>query len=213
MESDLLARIWQAVAQGQHQVAPRVVEQALGLGVPPGLILSEALLKAMDQLGEEFSRGIVFVPELLVAARAMKACLRVLAPLLTEESSPSRGTCVLGTVEGDLHDIGKTLVGIMLEGSGFRVIDLGVDVAAHTFVEAVEAHRPQLLGLSCLLSTTMPAMDRTLRALEAHRVRDRVKVMVGGAVVTPEFCARIGADGYAPDAGGAARLARELVGS
>jgi 5-methyltetrahydrofolate--homocysteine methyltransferase len=165
----------------------------------------------MDRVGADFKSGDLFVPEVLIAARAMRAGMDILRPLLAESDVPSAGKIVLGTVAGDLHDIGKNLVAMMLEGGGFDIVDLGIDIAPEKFVEAVKTEQADLVGMSALLTTTMPSMEKIIDALKAAGVRDSVKVMIGGAPVTQDYADRIGADGYAPDAASAVDLARALV--
>jgi len=187
------------------------VQQALDQGMGPGEILSDTLMPGMDQVGQDFKAGELFVPEVLMAAQAMKAGLSVLRPLLTESDAMYVGTCVIGTVEGDLHDIGKNLVGMMLEGASFEVVDLGAGVNPGAFVDAVRERHPKLVGMSALLTTTMVNMKATIDALEEAGLRDTVKVMVGGAPVTEVFAQQIGADGYASDAASAVEIARSLI--
>jgi 5-methyltetrahydrofolate--homocysteine methyltransferase len=175
-------------------------------------VLKGGLLTGMDQVGVDFRAGELFVPEVLIAARAMHAGMDLLRPLLAEGEVPSSGKVVLGTVKGDLHDIGKNLVGMMLEGGGFEIVDLGTDVPPEKFAEAVRTEQPALVGMSALLTTTMPSMKDTIEALEDTGVREQVRVMIGGAPVTRAFSDEIGADGYAPDAASAVELARSLVG-
>ena len=172
-------------------------------------ILNEGLIAAMDEVGSRFSDGDLFVPEMLMAAQAMKAGLEVVKPHLADGATESRGTIVIGTVKGDLHDIGKNLVAMMMEGGGFEVIDLGVDVDAEKFVEAAKEHNAGVIGLSALLTTTMPAMQATIKAVKEAGLN--VKTMVGGAPVTEDFAASIGADGYSADAPGAVEMARKLI--
>ncbi len=191
--------------------ARRLAEESLAAGLDPQAILAGALVPAMTVVGDRFERGEYFVPDLLVAARAMKAAFEPLRPLLARSGARPAGTVAIGTVKGDLHDIGKNLVAAMLEGGGFEVIDLGADVAPARFVEEVAAGRAGLVALSALLSTTLPAMKDTIEALQAAGLRGRVRVMVGGAPVTEAFARSIGADGYADNAGGAVRLAHRLV--
>ena len=194
--------------------APKVkelVQAALDEGVEPTEILNDALIVGMSEIGVLFKNNEVYVPEVLIAARAMKAGMEIIKPLLVEKDVKPIGTVVVGTVKGDLHDIGKNLVGMMLEGAGFNVIDLGIDVSPEKFVEAVKKNDAQCIGLSALLTTTMPSMKETIEAFKAAGLRDQVKIMVGGAPVTQNFADEIGADGYAPDAASAAELAKELV--
>ena len=195
--------------------APGVVastKAALAEGLSALQVLNEGLLPGMDRVGRDFRDGELFIPEVIVAARAMHAGLELLKPLLAAGASTSAHKIVIGTVQGDLHDIGKKLVGIMMQGAGFEVIDLGHDVSPERFVQAVREHEPALIGLSALLSTTMPMMKATLDALRAADLHDRVKVMVGGAPVNQAWADEIGAHGYAPDAVSAVDCARRLVG-
>ncbi len=200
----------QAVIEGNAAAVESGVEAALEAGTAPERLLYDVLIPAMGEVGALYEAGEFFVPEMLVAAHAMKAGLAILRPKLAGTSVQTRGVVVLGTVQGDLHDIGKNLVGLMLEGAGFEVRDLGVDVAPERFVAAVEDN-VQIVGLSALLTTTMPAMKASLEALVEAGLRDRVKVMVGGAPVTQSYADEIGADGYAPDAASAVRLAKSLL--
>jgi len=180
----------------------------LSQGADAKALVSECLIPAMDEVGRRFANNDYFVPELLISARAMRSALELLRPRLAQGDATLTGTAVVGTVKGDLHDIGKGLVTAMLEGGGFTVIDLGIDVPADVFVQAVRQHRPQVLCLSALLTTTMPAMRDVIAALSANDLRDQVKILVGGAPVTQRFADDIGADGYASDAPSAAAMAR-----
>ncbi len=209
----MLNEIREAVLQGDMEAAREGTERALAHGIAPGEVLNKALVAAMDVVGEEYESGIRFIPEMLISAEAMKSAMAVLRPALLGAGIEPRGRMVLGTVEGDLHDIGKDLVGMMLEGAGFEVIDLGVEVSAPQFVDAVRQHRPNLVGMSALLTTTMVYMPVVIAALKEAGLRDGVKIMVGGAPVTQEFAVEIGADGYAPDAASAVKLASLLVGN
>ena len=206
-----LTPIKQAVIEGDDKQVVDLTRRALDEGHSAESVLNDALIVGMGEVGTLFEQGEYFVPELLLSARAMQAAMEVLRPLLSASSYQPLGKVVMGTVQGDLHDIGKKLVTMMLEGSGFEVIDLGTDVAPARFVEIVEESGAQIVGLSALLTTTLPAMEATVSALrEAGPVR--VKVMIGGAPVTSAFASSIGADGYAPDASSAVALARRLVG-
>jgi len=206
-----LTTLKQAVIEGDDKQVADLARRALDEGLSAETILNDALIVGMGEVGELFEQGEYFVPELLLSARAMQAAMEVLRPLLSASSYEPLGKVVMGTVQGDLHDIGKKLVAMMLEGSGFEVIDLGTDVPPARFVETVEESGAQVVGLSALLTTTLPAMEATVSALrEAGPVR--VKVMIGGAPVTSAFAQSIGADGYAPDASSAVALARRLVG-
>ena len=206
-----LTTIKQAVIEGDDKQVATLTRRALDEGHSAESILNHALIVGMGEVGELFEQGEYFVPELLLSARAMQSAMEVLRPLLSASSYEPLGKVVMGTVQGDLHDIGKKLVAMMLEGSGFEVIDLGTDVAPERFVETVEESGAQVVGLSALLTTTLPAMEATVSALrEAGPVK--VKVMIGGAPVTSAFASSIGADGYAADASSAVALARRLVG-
>jgi 5-methyltetrahydrofolate--homocysteine methyltransferase len=207
----MLNEIRDAVLQGDLDAAREGTERALAAGVAPAEILNKALISAMDEVGQEYESGIRFIPEMLVSAEAMKSAMAILRPALTSAGVLPRGRIVLGTVEGDLHDIGKDLVGMMLEGAGFQVIDLGVEVTAQRFVEAVREHRPDLVGMSALLTTTMIHMPEVIAALRESGLRSSVKVMVGGAPVTEDYALEIGADGFAEDAAGVVKLAVRLV--
>lgn len=207
--ADMLA-IAKAVEGGRKKIVDQLVKEALNEGVKAETILNEGLVVGMTNLGEMFKNGEVYVPEVLVAARAMKAGTDILKPLLLNENVQSLGKVAIGTVQGDLHDIGKNLVGMMLEGSGFEVIDLGVDVAPEKFVEAVK-NGAQAIGMSALLTTTMPMMKAVIDMLKAEDLRDQVKVLIGGAPITQEYADQIGADGYSTDAASAADLAKKLI--
>jgi 5-methyltetrahydrofolate--homocysteine methyltransferase len=207
----MLDSIYRRVIEGDAPGVAEGVQQALEAGHEPVEILNQAMIAAMAEVGRRFECQEFFVPEMLIAARAMKEGLAILRPCLVETGIEPVGKVVLGTVKGDLHDIGKNLVGMMLEGAGFEVIDLGVDVPAERFVEAVRENHGNFVGLSALLTTTMPAMGEVIEALEEDGVRDLVKVMVGGAPVTQEFADEIGADLYAPDAASAAGRAKALL--
>jgi 5-methyltetrahydrofolate--homocysteine methyltransferase len=201
----------QSVIDGDASSAPSLVKQAMEAGLPPEQILNEGLISAMAQVGKLFEEGEFFVPEMLIAARAMKAGLGLLRPSLAAANVKAVGKVVLGTVQGDLHDIGKNLVAIMLEGAGFEIVDLGTDVPPQKFADAVKQHQPQIVGLSALLTTTMPKMKDTIQTLKQVGVRDQVKVMIGGAPVTDKYASDIGADLYAPDASSAATRAKQLL--
>jgi 5-methyltetrahydrofolate--homocysteine methyltransferase len=209
--SDVLAKLAQAVIEGDREVTPGLTQQALDQGLDPGVILNEGLMPGMAHVGEAFRSGDMFVPEVLLAARAMQASMDLLRPLLVETNAKMAGKIVIGTVKGDLHDIGKNLVAMMCEGAGFEVTDLGRDVDPARFVEAVKEVSAEIVAMSALLTTTMRSMELTIKALQEAGLRDQIKVMVGGAPVTQEFADQIGADGYAPNAAAAADLAKNLV--
>jgi 5-methyltetrahydrofolate--homocysteine methyltransferase len=209
----LLDVLYEAIVAGQREPAADAVRAALEAGLPPARILDEGMIEAMAEVGQQFEEGDCYVPEMMLAARAMQQALDILKPVLQAGDARTAGRVVIGTVEGDMHDIGKNLVIIMLEGAGFEVVDLGVDVKAERFVEAVRGTGCNLLALSALLTTTMPRMKGVLDALAGAGLREQVKVLVGGAPLSPEYAVSIGADGYAADAGAAARKAQELVGN
>lgn len=209
---ELLQKISEELVKGNYQEMPKLVQQVLDSKIPPSKILDEGLVAGMDVVGEKFRRDEFFLPEVLMAARTMQAGMEVLRPKLVETGVKLAGKIVLGTVKGDLHDIGKNLVGMLMEGGGFQVIDLGIDVPSERFVDEVKTNRPNILGLSALLTTTMPKMKEVIESLVEAGVRGRVKVMVGGAPLTEKFAKDIGADGYAPDAASAVEKARELIG-
>jgi 5-methyltetrahydrofolate--homocysteine methyltransferase len=210
MESELQS-LHDSVIAGKLAEVETGVQHALTAGIPTERILAEGLIAAMTEVGRRFECGEYYVPEMLIAARAMQAGLAVLRPQLVAAGIPTAGKVVLGSVRGDLHDIGKNLVGMMLEGAGFAVIDLGTDVSSERFAQAIREHEPKVVGLSALLTTTMKNMQATLKALEDLGVRDKVKVIVGGAPITAAFAEKIGADGYAPDASRAVALVKSLL--
>ena len=207
---DTLRAVYEAVRDGQLETVAGAVQAALAAGLDPEAILQDGMIAAMAEVGRQFEAGECFIPEMMIAASAMQAGLAGLRPYLRPNATGEAGRVVIGTVKGDLHDIGKSLVAMMLEGAGFEVIDLGVDVEPAAFVEAVLRHQPSLVGLSALLTTTMVHCRTTLEALTAAGLRGQIKVMVGGAAVTETFAAKIGADGYAPDASRAVTLAKGL---
>lgn len=209
--NDTLKPLYDAILNGKQKESVVAVQAALDAGVDPIVILNEGMIAAMKHVGKLFEDGEYFVPEMLIAARAMQAGLTLLKPRLVQSDYKPVGKIVMGTVKGDLHDIGKNLVAMMLEGAAFEIIDLGVDVSPEKFIEAVKTHQPQLIGMSALLTTTMPSMKMTIEALETAGLRDRVKVMIGGAPVTEAYAKQIGADAYAPDASRAAAIAKSLV--
>ena len=207
-----LEAIYNAVLDGNAPAAKAGVEKALAEGVAPEVILKDGLIAAMGEVGRLFEENEYFVPEMLVSARAMQGGLAILKPYLVASGAKPTGKVIIGTVKGDLHDIGKNLVAMMMEGAGWEVIDLGTDVTPDKFVKAALEHKPQVVGMSALLTTTMPSMSGTVKALEEAGIRDQVKVMIGGAPVTDAFAKQIGADGYAADASSAVRMAKSLAG-
>jgi len=205
-----LEQLSQAVGAGKSKDAKALAQRALDEGVRPGDIVEKALVPAMADVGELFKRNEIFVPEMLISARAMKEAMTLLEPHLVAAGLTPKYVALIGTVQGDLHDIGKNLVAVMWKGANFRVIDLGTNVTPAKFIDAIREHRPQLVGLSALLTTTMPAIAETVRAIRSSGCPP-VKIVVGGAPVTQQFADDIGADGYAPDAGTAVDKARDLV--
>jgi len=208
---DHLETIKSAVINGKHAEIKALVQGAIDAGLDPNTIINEALIPGMDVVGKDFGSGKIFVPEMLVSAVTMKAGVEIVKPLLASGQGRSRGTVIMATVKGDLHDIGKNLVTMMLESAGFRVIDLGVDLNVDKLIEQVKAIRPDILGLSALLTTTMPEMQKVIGELHSQGLRDKLKVLVGGAPVDPAFAEKIGADGYGANAVEAVELARVLT--
>jgi len=208
----LIKEIYNSVINGNQTTSAEYVKQALEQGLNPAEILNEGMVAAMAEVGRLFEEGEYYVPELLIAARAMQAGMSLLKPHLVQADIKSSGKVVAGTVKGDMHDIGKNLVCMMLEGAAFEIVDLGTDVSPDKFVEAVRSSGANIVVMSALLTTTMPNMRNTITALKEAGLRDRVKVLVGGAPLTAQYTAEIGADGYAPDASRAVALAKSLSG-
>lgn len=208
---DLLLQLEQSVIDGKQKVAVALTEQLLNQGVSPAEILSDGLVSGMEEVGERFKCGDYFVPEMVISARAMKSAMQLIRPKLVDTGVKPLGTIVLGTVRGDLHDIGKNLTGMFLEGAGFRVIDIGVDAGADKFIAAVKENDAQIVGISALLTTTMPYAGEIIRALDSAGLRPGVKVIVGGAPMTEEFASAIGADAFASDAATGADRCKELI--
>ena len=204
-------RMKEVILTGRVEEISGLVKQALGQGTNPQDIIRQGLIAGMDEVGVRFKNGDMYIPEVLVSAKTMHQGMDILRPLLTKEGAKSMGTIVLGTVKGDLHDIGKNLVGMMLEGAGFEVVDLGVDQSAEQFVEAVRKKGAQAVALSALLTTTMQEMAKVIDALKDAGLRKQVKVLIGGAPLSEKFAQTIGADGYAPDAGSAVGILRNLI--
>ena len=201
-----------AVAAGQRNEAIRLTQELLAAGTAPNAIVEQGLVPGMATVGERFKRNEIFVPEMLIAARAMKEALKLLEPLLIQAGIKPKFTAIIGTVQGDLHDIGKNLVAMMWRGANFQIIDLGTNVPAERYVAAAREHKAQIVGLSALLTTTMPAMKETVRALKAAGI-EGLKVLVGGAPITQDFADEIGADGFAADAGSAVDVAKKIMGA
>lgn len=210
-EQDILRGLYDETLTGNGPAVLDLTNKGLELGLAPETMLFDALIPSLEEVGARFERGDFFVPEMLIAGRAMAGAMEVLRPLLAKTGATSVGTFVMGTVKGDVHDIGKNLVNIMLEGAGFTVIDLGVQVAPERFVAAVQQHKPDIVGFSAFLTTTMPMFKANINALVKAGLRDQVIVMVGGAPVTQEYADAVGADGYAADASTAVRRAKELL--
>lgn len=209
--ADIYEEISNLVITANVEGIKKAVRQALDQGIPAKDVLDKGLLPGMDVVGKRFKTGEMFMPEVIVSAKTMHAAMDILKPTLTEGDTRGSGSVIIGTVEGDLHDIGKNLVAMMLEGAGFKVMNLGTNIKAQTFVKAVEEHKPDILGLSALLTTTMPKMKETIDALKSAGLREQVKVMLGGAPVTQGFVNQIGADGFGMNAGDAVQKAKELV--
>ena len=205
-------QVKQAIVKGDRNEAKRLTQEALDAGEQPLTIVDEGLVPGMSIIGEKFKNNEVYVPEMLIAARAMKECMEILEPLLAAAGIEPEFTAIVGTVQGDLHDIGKNLVGMMLKGANYGVIDLGTNITPEKFVEAAKEHKPDVIGLSALLTTTMPSMKSTIDAIKAAGLAD-VKVMIGGAPITQKYADEIGADGYAADAASAVDMANELLGA
>jgi len=210
--SDLLDKIYKGVMSGDSLAVEEGVNEALAAGLGAEEILTKGMITAMGEVGRLFEEGEYFVPEMLIAARAMKGGLNILRPALSEADIQPKGKVAIGTVKGDLHDIGKNLVAMMLEGAGYEILDLGVDVTPEQYLEAVQKDAVDVVALSALLTTTMPSMKATVEVLGENGVRDQVKVIVGGAPVTDAYAQQIGADGYSPDASQAVRLTNSLLG-
>ena len=206
-----LNKVSEALQRGDAEKVAELVEKALEEKLSPKEILDSGLIKGMDIIGAKFKRSEVYVPEVLIAARAMQTGMSVLRPKLIEAGVKNIGTIVIGTVKGDLHDIGKNLVKMMLQGAGFEVIDLGTDVSADKFVEAVKEHKPTMIAMSALLTTTMVNMAGVIKALETAGLRDKVKVIIGGAPITQNYADQIGADGYSPEAASAVDKVKSFI--
>jgi 5-methyltetrahydrofolate--homocysteine methyltransferase len=208
---EILKGLYDETLVGNGPAVLDLTHQALEMGMEPQSLLFDALIPSLEEVGARFERGDFFVPEMLIAGRAMAGAMEVLRPLLADTGVETIGKFVMGTVKGDVHDIGKNLVNIMLEGAGFEVIDLGVQVAPEKFVEAVATHKPDIVGFSAFLTTTMPMFKANINALQKAGLRDSVVVMVGGAPVTQEYADAVGADGYAADASATVRKAKDLI--
>jgi len=209
---EILSEISNALIEGDHIKITELIDTALRIGISYEEIYRKGLIKGMDVVGEKFKNNDIWMPEVMLSARAMNACLEILEPLMQKSEGVNIGKFVIGTVEGDLHDVGKNMVAMMMKGAGFQVIDLGVNVSPEKFIETIEKEKPQLMGMSSLLTTTMPKMAVTTEAIKKAGLRDRLKIMVGGAPVSQDFADDIGADGYASDSAQGVSKARELIG-
>ncbi len=210
-EADVLDELYRHILQGEAGPSVAEVEAGLAAGVRPSVLLFEAMIPALEEVGNRFESGEYFLPEMLISARAMRAAMEILRPAMSPTDAPSLGTIVMGTVAGDIHDIGKDMVEIMLEGAGFRIVDLGVNVPAARFVDAIREHHPAVVGMSAFLTTTMPQIGRTIATIRDAGLRDDVWIIVGGAPIDDDFRVDVGADGYAPDASSAVRMTKSLV--
>jgi len=210
-EADILDALYRHILLGEAEPSVAAVRAGLDGGCRPTTLLFEAMIPALDEVGSRFERGEYFLPEMLISARAMRASMEVLRPHMSATDAPSLGTVVMGTIAGDIHDIGKDMVDIMLEGAGFTIVDLGVNVPAARFVTAIAEHRPAVVGMSAFLTTTAPQVGRTIEAVRAAGLRDTVRIIVGGAPIDAAFAAEAGADGYAPDASSAVRVTKALL--
>lgn len=211
--SELFERLSTVVLEGDAEKVRKLVDRGLKQDLSPKDILDNGLIVGMDEVGVRFKRGDMFVPEVLMSADSMAAGMEILRPLLIESGAEMLGKILMGTVKGDLHDIGKNLVSMMCEGAGFEIINLGFNVEPETFIKAIKEHQPDIVGMSAMLTTTMRAMGQTIKAIEEAGLRDQIKVMVGGAPVDKEFANTIGADGYGSNAPSGADLAKQLVGA
>jgi 5-methyltetrahydrofolate--homocysteine methyltransferase len=210
--SELLAKMAESLIAGKVDEVTDLTNQALDANLSPKDILEKGLLAGMEVVGKRFKANDMFIPEVLRCAKCMHGAMEILRPLLAETGVKTAGTFVIGTVKGDLHDIGKNLVGMMFEGAGFQVVDLGINLEPAAFVEAIQEHKASLFGMSALLTTTMPKMAETVNAIKEAGIRDQVKIMIGGAPVTAEFAKEIGADAYASNAASAVDKGKELLG-
>jgi 5-methyltetrahydrofolate--homocysteine methyltransferase len=208
----IFEKMAEALIAGKQDEVKKLAQEALDQGASAKQVLDQGLLAGMDVVGKRFKAGDMFIPEVLLCARCMHGAMDILRPFLSESDAAGMGTFVIGTVEGDLHDIGKNLVSMMLQGAGFKVVDLGTNITSAQFVEAVKQHKPKVLGMSALLTTTMPKMEETISALKEAGIRDQVKIMAGGAPVTQDFVNKIGADAYGANAASAVDKAKTLVG-
>ncbi len=211
-DQEILDALYEHVLDGEAPPTIELTKEGLELGIEPLTLLFGAMIPALEEVGRLFEIGEYFVPEMLISARAMAGAMDILKPLIAASGAKPIGTFVMGTVKGDIHDIGKNLCNIMLEGAGFQVVDIGVNVPPEKFVEAIQEHQPQAVGMSAFLTTTMPMFKTTIEAIAEAGLREQVKILVGGAPVTQEYCDTVGADGFAPDASSTVRLTKKLIG-
>jgi 5-methyltetrahydrofolate--homocysteine methyltransferase len=211
-QEEILDGLYENTLEGIAQPVIDLTKEGLELGMDPMVLLFEALIPALEEVGRLFEIGEYFVPEMLIAANAMSGAMEILQPLIAASGAEPLGVFLMGTVKGDIHDIGKNLCIVMLEGAGFKVIDLGVNVAPEIFVEAIKEHQPHAVGMSAFLTTTMPMFVNNIEAIVQAGLRDQVKILVGGAPVTQSYCDEVGADGYAPDANSCVRVTKQLLG-
>lgn len=212
MSEKIFEKISTAIMEGDSDASASITQQGLDEGVTAEDLLNNGLIVGMNEVGVRFKAGDMFVPEVLMSAEAMASGMDLLRPLLVESGTKMAGTIVMGTVEGDLHDIGKNLVSMMCEGAGFQIVNIGFDASPDKFIGAIKEHQPEIVGMSAMLTTTMRAMGHTIKAIEEAGLRDKLKIMVGGAPVDQEFAERIGADGYGANAPASSELAKQLVG-
>ncbi len=210
-QEEILDALYEHVLNGEAPPVVELTKEGLALGMDPLTLLFDAMIPALEEVGRLFEIGEYFVPEMLISARAMQGAMAILRPLIAETGAKPLGTFVMGTVKGDIHDIGKNLCNTMLEGAGFVVIDLGVNVPPEKFVEAIKEHKPNAVGMSAFLTTTMPMFKKNIEAIAEAGLRDQVKILVGGAPITQEYADTVGADGYAPDANSCVRLTKKLL--
>jgi len=211
-QDEILDGLYENTLEGIAQPVIDLTKEGLELGMDPLDLLFKALIPALEEVGRLFEIGEYFVPEMLIAANAMSGAMQILQPLIAASGAEPLGVFVMGTVKGDIHDIGKNLCNVMLEGAGFQVIDLGVNVAPEVFIEAIKEHQPDAVGMSAFLTTTMPMFIKNIEAINEAGLRDQVKILVGGAPVTQDYCNEVGADGFAPDANSCVRVTKQLLG-
>jgi len=210
-QEEILDELYEHTLDGEAPPVVKLTKEGLELGMDPMVILFDSLIPALEEVGRLFETGEYFVPEMLISARAMQGAMDILKPLIAETGAKPIGTFVMGTVKGDIHDIGKNLCNIMLEGAGFELIDLGVNVPPEKFIEAIQKHQPQVVGFSAFLTTTMPMFKTNIEAIQEAGLRDQIKIFVGGAPVTQEYADSVGADGYATDANSLVRAVKEIL--